>query len=55
MSKYKTIFLTRLRCKLVGRSFVIAKIQNTVPWTYFINNLKGEETVGIKVEKVLKK
>ena len=55
ISKYKNIFLTRLRCKLVGRSFVIAKVQNTVPWTYFINDLKVEEIVGIRVEKVLKK
>ena len=26
--------------------FVIAKVKNTVPWTYVISGLKGEEIVG---------
>ena len=31
------------------------KTKNTVPWTYVINDLHGEETVGTFYEKVLKK
>ena len=26
--------------------FVIKKVKNTVPWTYVISDLKGEEIVG---------
>ena len=36
--------------------FVISKIKNgTVPWTYFINDLNGEEIIGRFYEKELKK
>ena len=49
--------------------FIISKINNTVPWTYVINDLNGEEIIGtfykeelqktnqkeIRIEKVLKK
>ena len=34
--------------------FVIKKVKNTVPWTYFINDLKGEEIAGTFYEKELK-
>ena len=27
--------------------FVIKKVKNTVPWTYVINDLNGEEITGI--------
>ena len=30
---------------------MIKKIKNTVPWTYFINDLNGEEIVGTFYEK----
>ena len=26
--------------------FVISKIKNTVPWTYVLNDLKGEKIIG---------
>ena len=26
--------------------FIIKKIKNTVPWTYVINDLNGEEIIG---------
>ena len=26
--------------------FLVSKIKNTVPWTYIINDLKGEEITG---------
>ena len=31
--------------------FVITKVQNTVPWTYVISDLKGKEIVGTFYEK----
>ena len=35
--------------------FIISKIKNTVPWTYIINNLNGEEIIGTFYEKELQK
>ena len=36
-------------------SFIISKIKNTVPWTYVINNLNGEEIIDTFYEKELEK
>ena len=33
--------------------FIIKKIKNTVPWTYIINDLNGEEIIGTFYEKEL--
>ena len=35
--------------------FVVSKIKNTVPWTYLINDLSGEEITGSFCEKELQK
>ena len=35
--------------------FVIKKIKNTVPWTYIINDLNGEEIIGTFYENELQK
>ena len=35
--------------------FVVNKIKNTVPWTYVINDLNGEEISGSFYEKELQK
>ena len=35
--------------------FVIRKVKNTVPWTYVITDLNGEEIVGSFYEKELQK
>ena len=35
--------------------FMIKKIKNIVPWRYVINDLNGEEIVGIFYEKLLQK
>ena len=35
--------------------FVIKKVKNTVPWTYVINDLNGEEIIGTFYEKELQK
>ena len=34
---------------------MIKKFKNTVPWTYVISDLKGEEIVGMFYEKELQK
>ena len=34
---------------------MINKVKNTVPWTYVISDLKGEEIVGMFYEKKQKK
>ena len=33
--------------------FVIKKVKNTVPWTYVISDLKGEEIIGTFYEREL--
>ena len=33
--------------------FISSKIKNTVPWTYIINDLDGEEIIGKFYEKEL--
>ena len=35
--------------------FIISKIKNTVPWTYVVNDLNGEEIIGTFYEKELPK
>ena len=35
--------------------FAIKEIKNTVPWTYVINDLNGEEIIGTFYEKELEK
>ena len=44
-----------MHSKLVGRSFVVSKIKNTVRWTYVVSDLSGEETTGSFYEKELQK
>ena len=44
-----------MHTKLVWRSFVIKKVKNTVPGTYVINDLNGEEIIGTFYEKELQK
>ena len=35
--------------------FVIKKVKNTIPWTYAINDLNGEEIIETFYEKELQK
>ena len=37
------------------KSFLITKVENTVPWTYVINDLNGEEIIGTFYQKELQK
>ena len=39
----------------VWGSFLIKKIKDTVPWTYVISDVKGEEIVGKFYKKELQK
>ena len=55
MSEYKTVFAKGYTPNWCEEVFVIKKFKNTVPWTYFISDLKGEETVGTFYEEELQK
>ena len=43
ISKYKNIFAETYIPNWSEKVFVIKEVKNTVPWTYVINNLNGEE------------
>ena len=55
ISKYKNIFAKGYMPNWSEEVFVIKKIKNTVPWTYIINDLNGEEIIGTFYEKELQK
>ena len=46
ISKYKNIFAKGYTPNWSEEVFVIKKVKNTVPWTYIISDLNGEEIVG---------
>ena len=53
ISKYKNIFAKGYHQNWSVEVFVINIIKNTIPWTYVINDLIGEETTGSFQEKEL--
>ena len=55
ISKYKNIFSKGYTPNWPEEVFVVSKIKNTVPWTYVINDLDGEEIIGTFYEKELQK
>ena len=56
ISKYKNIFTKGYYMPNWSEEvFVIKKVKNTVPWTYVINDLNGEEIIGTFYEKELQK
>ena len=55
ISKYKSIFAKGYTPNWSEEVFVVSKIKNTVPWTYVINDLNGEEIIGTFYEKELQK
>ena len=55
ISKYKNIFAKRYTPNWSEEVFVIKNNKNTVPWTYVINDLNGNETIGAFYEKELQK
>ena len=55
ISKYKNIFAKGYMRNWYEEIFVIKKAKNTVPWTYIINELNGEEIFGTFYEDKLQK
>ena len=55
ISKYKNVFTKGYMPNWSEEVFISSKIKNSVPWTYIINDLNGEEIVGTFYEKVLQK
>ena len=55
ISKYKNIFAKGYMPNWSEEVVVIKKVKNTVPWTYVINDLNGEEIIGTFYEKELQK
>ena len=55
ISKCKTIFAKGYSPNWTEKFFVIKKYKNTVPCTYVINHLNGEEIIGTFYEKKLQK
>ena len=69
ISKYKNIFAKGYTPNWSEEVFVVSKIKNTVPWTYVVSDLNGEEITGsfyeeefqkasqekFRIEKVLKR
>ena len=55
ISKYKNIFTKGYMPNWSEEIFIIKKIKNTVPWTYVINDLNGEEIISTFFENELQK
>ena len=55
ISKYKKHFAKGYTPNWSEEVFVVNKLQNTVLWTYLINDLNGEEIKGSFYEKELQK
>ena len=55
ISKYKYIFAKGYAPNWSEEVFVISKIKNTVPWTYLVTDLNGEEITGSFMKKNCKK
>ena len=55
ISEYKNIFAKAYTPNWSEEVFVVSKTKNTVPWTYFINDLNGKEIIGTSYEKELQK
>ena len=53
--KYKNIFANGYTPNWSEEVFIVNKVKNTVPWTYEINDLNGEEIIGSFYEKELQK
>ena len=51
ISKHKKIFSKGYTQNWSEEVFVVSKIKNTVPWTYVVSDLNGEEITGSFYEK----
>ena len=55
ISKYKNVFAKVYTPNWSEEVFMIKKVKDTVPWTYVINDLNGEEIVGTFYENELQR
>ena len=55
ISKYKNSFAKGYVPNWSEEVFVASKVKDTVPWTYVISDLNGEQITGSFYEKELKK
>ena len=55
ISQYENIFAKGYAPNWSEEVFVVSKIKNTVPWTYVVSDLNGEEITGSFYEKELQK
>ena len=55
VSKYQNIFAKGCTPNWSEEVFMIKKVKNTVPWTYFISDLKGTKTVRMFYERKKRK
>ena len=55
ISKCKNIFVKGYTSNCSEEIFTISRIENTVPWAYFVSCVNGEKIVGTFYEKELKK
>ena len=55
ISKFKNAFAKGYTPNWSEEIFIVKRIENTVPWTYVISDLNGEEIVGSFYEKELQK
>ena len=55
ISKYENIFAKGYTPNWSEEVFVIKKVKNTVPWSYDLNDVNGEEITGTFYEKELQK
>ena len=53
--KYKNFFAEGYAPNWSEEDLFVSKIKNTVPWSYVISDLDGEETTGNFYEKALQK
>ena len=51
VSKHKNIFAKEQAPNWSEEGFVVSKVKNTVPWTYVVSDLSGEEITGSIYEK----
>ena len=55
VSKFENVFAKGYTPNWSEEIFIVKKLKNTVPWTYVISDLIGEEIVGSFYEKELQK
>ena len=53
ISKYKNNFAKGYIANWSEEVFLITKVKNTMPWTYVVSDLNGEQIVGTFYEKEL--